>query len=210
LQHFFESGAGDTQTSLFESAPQSDIPSLKNLLALYDQNWINEWYPSDAIRDEYRKKGRESLIEYHTQITATPPTVAFIEKPFTIKIGDITIKGRIDRIDKINNAYKIVDYKTGNPKKDGKLNWDDKKQLILYAIAAEKCFDPPLHVTELEYHYLENNSTVSFEPKDKLKERLIEEIKSSVEAIKSSDFKPTPGFGCNYCDFKDICEFAQT
>jgi DNA helicase-2/ATP-dependent DNA helicase PcrA len=216
LQHFLEQHLNQTnnaQTSLFDTNPEPEaqnIPTLKDLLKLYEQNWINEWYPTQEIKEEYQKKGKDSLTEYHKILTETKPEIAFIEKGFTIKIGDITIKGRIDRIDKTENAYEIVDYKTGSPKKDGKLSWDDKKQLILYAIAGERCFDPPLNITKLTYHYLENNTSVSFEPKDELKEKLIEEVKSSVNAIRTSDFAPSPGFHCNFCDFKDICEFAQT
>ena len=27
--------------------------------------------------------------------------------------------------------------------------------------------------------------------------------------IKESDFEPTPGWQCGFCDFKDICNFAK-
>ena len=29
------------------------------------------------------------------------------------------------------------------------------------------------------------------------------------EKIKNSEFEPTPGWQCQYCDFKDICDYAQ-
>ena len=126
------------------------------------------------------------------------------EKDFTLKIGDISTKGRIDRIDKLDDGYEIVDYKTGKPK--DKLSWPERKQLVLYALACERCFDPPLKITKATYHYLEDNSSVSFEPTDKEKQKLIDEVIKAVEKMQASDFSPTPGFHCQYCDFKDICE----
>jgi DNA helicase II / ATP-dependent DNA helicase PcrA len=177
------------------------------LLDLYDQCWIDEWYPDQITKDEYYEKGKESLIEYRKQLITDPPTIAFLEKGFTLKIGDITVRGRIDRMDQVDGGIEIVDYKTGKPKE--KLSWQDKRQLVLYQLACEQCFDPPLIVKKLTYHYLDDNSTVSFEASVKDKVRLTAEFLDTVEAIKKSDFSATPGFHCSYCDFKGICEFKS-
>lgn len=197
------------QTSLFDNQEENtvDVPDKRILLDLYKECWIDEWYPSQAIREEYMQKGKESLSRVYEDVKKSPPNIAHIEKGFTLKIGDITVKGRIDRIDHDGDGVEIIDYKTGSPK--DKLSWQDKRQLVLYQLAAETCFDPPLKVNRLSYHYLEDNSKVSFEAKEKEKEKLEQEILNTVDAIKSSDFSADPGFHCQYCDFKDICEFSQ-
>lgn len=196
------------QASLFDEGEKKiEIPGRDEMLKCYKENWIDEWYPSEQIRQEYIKKGQESLLEVCEAAQKSPPNIAFIEKGFTLKIGDVTVRGRIDRIDHDGDAFEIVDYKTGKPKE--KLTWQDKRQLVLYQLAAESCFDPPLKISRLSYHYLEDNSKVSFEATEKDKEKLETEILDAVDAIKSSDFKQNPGFHCQYCDFKDICEFSQ-
>ncbi|MBT3230334.1 ATP-dependent helicase [Candidatus Uhrbacteria bacterium] len=181
-----------------------EIPPESRLLELYESAWIDEWYPDAETRVEYHQKGKDTMSEYYHILTETKPKIAFIEKDFTLKIGDISTKGRIDRIDKLDDGYEIVDYKTGKPK--DKLSWPERKQLVLYALACERCFDPPLKITKATYHYLEDNSSVSFEPTDKEKQKLIDEVIKAVEKMQASDFSPTPGFHCQYCDFKDICE----
>lgn len=198
------------QTSLFDSKKEQEIelPDTKELMDFYKICWIDEWYPNEQLRSEYQKKGEESLKEYYKILEKDLPEIAFLEKGFTLKMGDVTVRGRIDRIDKIKDGYEIIDYKTGKPK--DKLTWQEKRQLVLYQLAGEQCFDPPIKVKKLTYHYLENNSMVSFECKEKDKEKLEQEILSTVEAIKQSDFAPTPGFQCQYCDFKDICEFSKS
>jgi DNA helicase II / ATP-dependent DNA helicase PcrA len=183
------------------------VQDLKRLKAYYDEQWIDEWYPDDATRVEHHEKGWNALKMVHADFTKKAPKIAFIEKGFTIKFKDIVFRGRIDRIDEVEGGYEIVDYKTGKPKE--KLTWQDKRQLVLYQLAAEQCFDPPLKITRLTYHYLEDNSYVSFEAKEKDKEKLEYEILDAYDTLKKSDFSAKPGFHCQYCDFKDICEFAQ-
>ncbi|MBU4452641.1 PD-(D/E)XK nuclease family protein, partial [Patescibacteria group bacterium] len=106
--------------------------------------------------------------------------------------------------DKIENGYEIIDYKTGKPKE--KLGWDEKKQLVLYALACSQCFDPALNITKATYHYLENNSSISFEPNEKEKQKLINEVIDSVDKVRKSDFQASPGYHCQHCDFRDICQ----
>lgn len=183
------------------------IPGINTMMKLYEKSWIDEWYPTVEVKDEYFEKGREVLREVVVDAKKHPPNVAFIEKGFTLKVGGVSVRGRIDRIDHHQDGYEIIDYKTGKPKT--RLTWQEKRQLVLYQLAAEECFDPPLTVKALTFHYLEDNSKVTFTVTEKQKEKLRDEIRETVDLIKESDFSATPGFHCQYCDFKDICEFSQ-
>jgi len=192
------------QLPLKKGGGVNSIPNLDRLIELYEAAWIDEWYPDTETRKEYYQKGKDTLAEYHSILLETKPEISFIEKDFTLKIGDVSTKGRIDRIDKLGDGYEIVDYKTGKPK--DKLGWNDRKQLVLYALACERCFDPPLKIEKATFHYLEDNSSASFEPSDKDKQKLIDEVIKAVEKMQATDFKSTPGFHCQFCDFRDICE----
>lgn len=210
LQRFMEAILANqavVQSSLFGDGAPPELPSQNDLMRMYDDAWIDEWYPDDEKREEYREKGRESLCEFYRRSAANPPTPFGLEKGFTLKVGDVLVKGRIDRIDRVEGGYEIIDYKTGSPKE--KLAWDDRRQLILYALAAEQCFDPSLTIKRLTYYYLESNTAVSFEPTEKEKEKLTQEILDTMEKIRTSSFAATPGPQCRYCDFKDICPFAE-
>lgn len=210
LQRFMErilAGQAATQSSLFGDPLAPSMPTAIELLGMYDEVWIDEWYPDDEKREEYRAKGKDSLREFHRLAATDPPRPYALEKGFTLKVGDVLVKGRIDRIDANETGYEVVDYKTGTPK--DKLAWDDKRQLVLYAIAAEDCFDPPLNVNKLTYYYLESNTALSFEPTPKDKERLKQEILDTMAKIRTSNFEPNAGMNCRYCDFKDICPFAE-
>lgn len=214
LQKFLEqlqNRQNATQTSLFgdPAAPVSPIPSLKELLDIYDQSFIDEWYASNEEREEYRQQGKESLKIFHHQVVEKTPKVYGLEQGFTLKIGDVLVKGRIDRIDETDDGgLEIIDYKTGNPK--SRLEWDDKRQLVLYALAVEQCFPQPKPVRKLTYYYLTTNEAISFEPTDKDREKLRDQVTDTMERIAKSDFAPDPDpIKCKYCDFKDICPAAK-
>ncbi len=211
LQRFMERILANTalmQSSLF-GAPSERVamPTLHDLMEMYDAAWIDEWYPDSATRDDYRERGRIYLKEYYAMLVKNPPSPKYLEKGFTLKVGDVLVKGRIDRIDTVPGGVEIIDYKTGSPKKT--LDWDDRRQLILYAIAGEESFVPPLHVKKLTFYYIESNTAVSFEPTDKDKEKLKLQIRETMERIRTSTFEATPGPQCQFCDFKDICPYAK-
>jgi len=125
-----------------------------------------------------------------------------LEKDFKIKLNGDYFIGAIDRIDVLDkDAVEIIDYKTGEPKKS--LAKDDKLQLLIYGLAAERVLN--LRPEKLTYYYLENGSACSFTPKQGEINKVEEEIKETIAKIKRSNFKPTPGWQCNYCDFKEIC-----
>lgn len=212
MQHIMEriiASKASMQSTLFGGESERiSVPSLRDVLEMYESSWIDEWYPDVPTQDDYKERGREYLKTYHAQIVSCPPSPKYLEKGFTLKIGDILVKGRIDRIDDVEGGVEIIDYKTGSPKTT--LGWEDRRQLVLYAIAAEESFLPPLVVKKLTYYYLESNTPVSFEPTEKDKEKLKLQIRETMEEIRKSTFEATPGPHCQYCDFKDICPYAKT
>jgi len=213
LQKFFESWVDRDSTeqgSLFDSAaaPSSTVPvSKEELLALYEQEWIDEWYGGHKEREEYKEKGKQSLRSYYDLLVVDPPLPHLLEQPFTYKIGDIVLKGRIDRIDLCEGGVRIIDYKTGKPKDVKKLDRGQKEQLWLYQLACRDVLG--LEVKELVYHYLEDHSQASFLGTDKQLLELQESIADRVQAIRGGDYPPKPGFHCQFCDFKEICEYRQ-
>lgn len=205
-----------TQTSLFSNTqplnhsttqPLAPPVTLDELFALYADNWQDDWYTDDAQREEYRARGKSQLKEFYAYLMANPPKPRYLEQDFTLKIGDVILKGRIDRIDDAEGGVEIIDYKTGTPKEDGKLDASDKEQLLLYQMAAREILG--LNPVKLTFHYLENNSQVSFLGDDKALLDLREKIVERVNGIRTSNFTATPGFHCKFCDFADICEYRQ-
>lgn len=212
LQRFFTlwlERAAAQQGNLFggDAPSQMKVPvSREELFEAYDACWQDEWFEHDAQREEYRQQGRESLKAFYASLAQAPPRPLFVEQAFTLKLGDVVLKGRIDRIDRFDDGVEIIDYKTGTPKAE--LAKEDKEQLLLYQLAARDVLG--LVPKKLTYHYLTDNSRASFLGTDDQLLDLQESIVARASDIRASVFDPTPGFHCRFCDFADICEFRQS
>jgi len=205
------------QKGLFQSAsissPKPDAKKeLKNILKIYESNWIDEWYEDKKQKQEYCKLGKEILknflenfFEEQSKIKVSQGGLG-LEMEFRLKAGDDTIKGKIDRVDELpDKSIEIIDYKTGKSKE--RLQKADKEQLLIYQLAGEQVLGKLPE--KLSYYYLNDNKKISFFSSEKEREEFKLEILKKIEKIKKSDFKATPGWQCKRCDFKDICEFRK-
>jgi putative RecB family exonuclease len=99
----------------------------------------------------------------------------------------------------------LIDYKTGNPKDS--LSTDDKFQLLIYQLAASRIFG--LKTGKLSYYYVDDGSMKSFIPTDEDMVKTEEKIRDLISRVKRSNFKPTPGWNCQFCDYRDICSHRK-
>jgi DNA helicase-2/ATP-dependent DNA helicase PcrA len=199
------------QENLFGEKISKEENAFDKLAKLYDENWIGEWYESQKQKDEYYKLGKKIIKEFYEKFSENPPKILKVndslalEMPFNLKIGENTIYGVIDRIDDGKDGIVIIDYKTGQSK--DKLDFEQKEQLLIYQIAAQEVMH--LKPQQLSYYYLEDGKFTSFLGSEKELSAQKEKILEEIEKIKNSEFTATPGWQCQYCDFKDICNFAQ-
>lgn len=109
-----------------------DIKNLNNLLGLED-NIIDNKLVSyiNLVLENWQAKGHKSLSPTYAKLEKAKIlytlrklielekkrddfSVYSIEQTHLVKIGPITFKTRIDRIDKVGEQYVLLDYKTGN------------------------------------------------------------------------------------------------
>lgn len=200
----------NTQASLFEEDIVEDglleVPSLKKLLELYQKNYIEDWFVSEAQKKEYRTHGEKILEQfYETQASMGWRLPKLIEQRIHIPVGEATLTGAIDRVDEEFGEFIIIDYKTGAPKSKKSLTKDEKLQLLLYTIGLEKTLG--MKASRCEFWYLEDGTKHIFEPTDKDLEKALEEVEMRIHNIKKSDFTATPSpFVCSTCPFRDMCD----
>jgi len=217
----FGSSAGSTQ------ATKKNVKiSLEEILKLYEQSWIDDWYKDKTEKERHRKKGKEILKQFYEKYQGNWPNAIFLEKGFNtkVKVGDelYTVRGVIDRIDEVDGhrqgeaghrgngasgtgKIKIIDYKTGNPK--DKLIFEEKYQLLIYQLAAKEIFRQEIDC--LAFYYLDNNTEVKFLGSEDELEKTKEKIVATIAEIKKGEFPPRPSALCRFCDFFEICEFRK-
>jgi DNA helicase II / ATP-dependent DNA helicase PcrA len=187
------------------------VPKIEELLEMYEEKWIADWYNSKKQRKQYFEKGKEILKIFYTSQEGNWTVPVSLEGFFKIKVGEYLINGRIDRIDQLEDgSLEIIDYKTGKGKE--KLSADDKQQLLIYQIAAQSLpeYKNIGEVSQLTFYYVNDDLRQSFIGKDKDIEKLQEKLLDTMNKISEGEFKPTPGpFICKYCEYKEICEFRK-
>lgn len=174
----------------------------EELLKIYQENFISDFYESKEHLEKRKKAGEEALKKfYQTEKENFSQPPLFLEKGFNLKVGNYSLKGVIDRLDSLEgDSVEIIDYKTGETPKEKK----DKEQLLIYALAVKEVFrfEPSL----LSYYYIDQVEKISFSPDQKEIENTKKWIIETVEEILRSKFSPNPGWHCQFCDFKEICE----
>jgi len=196
----------NTLRSFYEHLQNNPQEVSDNLLPLlketYEENWLSDGYETKAILEDQKRRGLKILEDFYEKDFAVSRVIPeFIERPFKLKIGDLVVEGRIDRIDKLpDGTYEVIDYKTGSAK-DKSLKND--LQLSIYALACKEVFG--LQVSKLSLYYIESLEKNSTTRKDAQIEDCKEDLAKMAKEIAISDFCPTPGGHCSYCDFRLVC-----
>jgi len=127
-----------------------------------------------------------------------------LEKPFKLKYNNITIKGAIDRIDKLpDGSYTILDYKTSSTLKiDTNKNYEKSCdfQLEFYFLALRD-----ININEVGYYDLNDGSIkkeIMLQEKISRLDEIFKELNSkNVNFAKCENIQE-----CIYCPYKTICD----
>jgi len=151
----------------------------------------------------YEKQGIDQLRDFLASARALPPVeVLHTEQSFDIRVGEISVVGRIDRIDRRpDGTVAIVDYKTGKARDQE--NADESLQLSLYAIAAQEKWG--YRVGALIFHNLEENVPVITTRTESQLLAARSRVEAAAQGIAGGLFTAKPGIHCNFCAYRSLC-----
>ena len=126
-----------------------------------------------------------------------------------IQIKDKKLIGYIDRLEKRNDTYYIIDYKTNNWLKSQE-EIDNDTQLATYQIAVMEEYDTDKVV--LNWHFLKYNELLESKKTKEEIEKLKKELFEKIEKIENEkEYKPNKSRLCDWCEYKSMCpEFKIT
>ena len=185
-------------------------PTKKELLDLYNKNWVSMGYESSEQEKQRKEEGVEVMKNYFDKVFNPKEKPLRLEEPFGAHIGDTIFVGKIDRIDfeegkGDKKEVTIVDYKTGREKDTADIAND--LQLPLYALFAQEKL--ALNVVRAKYIYIETGKVLEVDISQKRMELAKKKLLEVIELVKEGRFKATPGGICRYCDYNSICEYAE-
>lgn len=178
----------------------------EELLEVFARGWSPEGFLSREHEEARFTAGSAALRTFHRDQTAAPADVVAVERPFVFKLDELTIRGRMDRIDRTSDGDVIVDYKASDVREQGKANdrARDSLQLQVYALAheAERGSLP----REVRLHFLDSGVVGAARPDQGRLAKARAKLRSAAEGIRDSRFEPRPSpVACGYCPFRQVC-----
>ncbi len=195
----------ETLKEFHQREMKSEQVSEKLLLELYEKNFTDEGYESAEHKKLRFESGKAALKDYFGKYKTLFGKPVVLEKPFRLKIGDVVLTGTIDRIDRVNDGFEIVDYKTGSLKK--KKDVDRDEQLTIYALAAEEALG--IKAKKQALYFIEDGEKVETERSEAQLSKKRKDLDKVIDEMKKSKFEAKPGFACGFCEFRKICPYAE-
>jgi DNA helicase II / ATP-dependent DNA helicase PcrA len=189
----------------YDPAAHAREMSVEDAVEAFRQEFAKGYIDDPVQRKIYEERGEEQL---RTLLLASPrgsTEVMATEQKFSFKLDGREIKGRIDRIDRLEDGVvRVIDYKTGAPK-DRKFA-EESLQLSIYAMAVAQMNLTP---RELVLMNVQDNSQAVASRSVKQLESARAEIDRAAQGIARGEFDPDPGQHCRWCDYRRLCPATE-
>jgi len=176
------------------------------LLDVFARGWSPEGFLSREHEEARFAAGSEALRRFHREQTGTPSDVVAVERPFVFKLDELSIRGRMDRVDRSAEGAVIVDYKASDVRDQKKADdrARDSLQLQVYALAHEAEWGSLPH--EVRLHFLDSGVVGAARPEDVRLDKARAKLRSAAAGIRNGEFEPRPNpVSCGYCPFRQVC-----
>ncbi len=182
---------------------QSNDPS--ELLSYYDDCWMGAGYKNAGEQMEWYLKGRKMLETYQAREYERKTTVDSTEREFIFQEGEWTLRGKIDRIDKLpDGSWEVIDYKTGTDV-DLTAPVTDSLQMGIYAVGARRAWNMQQGKASFYFVAFDQVHSAPFEAFDE--QQIIDTFIQTGKRIVAQEFEPNTA-QCANCAFNTRCDKA--
>jgi DNA helicase-2/ATP-dependent DNA helicase PcrA len=202
---------GITVHQVLERFHAEGASALDQMLELLDAAWRRAGLRETGEELDLYAKAREALTRYHGRLQEQRSEPVWFERSFAFRLGPHHLRGRVDRVDRIESGpgaqeYELIDYKTSRPKSAAELA--DDVQLSLYALAAREAWQ--LESSRQAYYYVLDDRKVEVPMGDSDRESVRDTVLEVGEGILGQRFEPTPSrAACSLCGYRIVCPAAE-
>jgi len=181
----------------------------KLALEILDKQWDHSSYRNQRTKENQDKvKSKDMVKTYMEWEKNNPNTPVEVEPKFEIKINDVTVSGKIDRVEQTpEGEYEVIDFKTGYAYKNKNTIKEDV-QMNIYALGTEKLYGKLPTKTSL--FYIKDNKIVTHFIEKETLDEFTKSLGDKIDAIFEEKFDAIPEFRkCSRCDFANICDAKE-
>jgi DNA helicase II / ATP-dependent DNA helicase PcrA len=192
-----------------EARQRGEQVTTELLSSLHEAVWNTTVFPDARRAPTFKRNGADQLEAYRMGggFEARPE---FLEQPFSASLDGWTLRGVIDRVDRTETGWRILDYKSGRPVARSRRDL----QVALYAKGAATALDlePKGTVSpqiELEVVYLASGEAVRLERPDALVAEAQKQGAEVAEGARAGRFEARPERRrCRLCPYRLACAEA--
>jgi DNA helicase-2/ATP-dependent DNA helicase PcrA len=176
--------------------------SAEILKSIHEKVWSRQAFPDPRRAATFKRIGAAQLEAYRKKggFDAAPE---YLEHQFSAAVDGWTLRGVIDRVDRTESGWRIVDYKSGRPLTRRRRDL----QVALYALGASSALH--LDPLELEVVYLASGQSVRVEKVAELVADASRQGGEVAEGVKAGRFEPRPERRrCRLCPYRLVCAEA--
>lgn len=189
----------------YDPAPHAPELTVEETIESFQREFAKAVIDDPVQRSLYEKMGAQQLRALLRLQPRGSVDVVGTEISFDFNLGAQKIKGRIDRLDRIEeNAVRVIDYKSGAPKTPRYA--EESLQLSIYAMGARVLGFVP---RELVFLNLKGNEQVVTTRSTAQLEKARQRIEDVARGIAAGDFAPQTGQHCQWCDFRRLCPATE-
>jgi RecB family exonuclease len=194
----------------FYNVPLPVPPSLEELMKMLEKNWLSEGYKDPSEERSYFNHARTVLADFYRRETQNFKIPIALEQRFEIEINTrkngFSLLGFIDRVDKTEEGFEVIDYKTS--KKPPPLSAvHNDLQLSIYHLGVEALWG--ISPEKLTLYFILPGIKLSTQRSREQLEEVKELIIKTVEEIKKEKFEPRENNLCPWCDYQTYCPFFK-
>lgn len=192
----------------------SGFPTSEEVIDYFSRNFQEKNFPLEES-ENYFTDGLEIIQSYLSVLGEEERKKTIVmEYRFSIPLGEHTIGGSIDRIDRTKEGFEIIDYKTDRkvPPQD---KIDKDLQLSIYLKAfIEKWPSLFAKISKTEKiklslfylrHGLKMSTTRTPADLEQIEKNLLDITNKLEETTKANSFEPRMNPLCDWCDYQKLC-----
>ncbi|HEY9595714.1 MAG TPA: PD-(D/E)XK nuclease family protein, partial [Spirochaetia bacterium] len=176
------------------------------LTAAVDAAWGPSSDADEATVRDAKRAAAEYLRRYVREHAGDFGRIAHVELPFSFRVEETIVTGRIDLLRSDGVGIEVVDFKTGESARGDEEGRQLEMQLGIYAIGAEAACGKT--VTRRTAHFMRSGEVVT-RPWDAEQAAAVrEQLSGIIGSIAERRFAPRTTF-CRRCDFHAVCRYGR-
>ena len=194
-------------TLKFIHTPGILSPTLEQALDFFSRNWNSDVFESEVEERSAFSQGVEMIRKYYNQNEISRANIISLESRFQIDLEGNVVSGIIDRIDKTDDGYEIIDYKTSK-KMPSQEYVDNNMQLSTYLKAFLARYPKEienLDKIKVSLYFLKHGVKLSSTREAKQIKKTDQEFLDVISEIENGKFEPNVTPLCDWCGYQKIC-----